>query len=73
MSDWGITEQELEAIIARDDLLMRNSPLCPDCMSGQVQIKDKRTPAEWRCRECKRRFTFEPATPAPSPNDGDEK
>lgn len=38
--------------------LYKNAPVCPKCETNQVQLIDSNSPAEWRCRHCKTRFTF---------------
>jgi ribosomal protein L37AE/L43A len=50
----------IEAIVNRQDFLCRNVPRCEFCSADQVQLVQKNMPAEWRCRICKRFFTFEP-------------
>jgi rubredoxin len=52
---------DIKSILARQDLLYRNVPRCPACGADQVQIMQHEQPAEWRCRECRHRFAFEPA------------
>jgi hypothetical protein len=45
----------------RLDFLSRHPPRCAACDHEQIQLMDYfHSPAEWRCRICKHRFTFEP-------------
>jgi hypothetical protein len=57
---------DIKSILARQGLLYRNIPRCPACGAEQVQIMRHEPPAEWRCRECRHWFAFEP-TPAAKP------
>lgn len=49
-----------EDLITRQEYICRNSPRCHECRSFQVQLLAQHEPAEWRCRQCKHKFTFEP-------------
>ena len=41
--------------------LGKQAIVCPDCGTNQVQLTNHFvTPAEWKCRHCKKRFNFEP-------------
>jgi hypothetical protein len=51
---------DIKSILVRQDLSYRNFPRCPACGAEEVQIMRHEQPAEWRCRECRHRFTFEP-------------
>lgn len=52
---------KIEALTLRRFYLTRNAPICPKCSTPQVQLTDMyQNPAEWKCRMCKTRFTFEP-------------
>lgn len=46
----------------RRELLAQCHPVyCPACGATQVQLRHWFTePAEWRCRECKQEFIYEP-------------
>jgi hypothetical protein len=57
---------DIKSILARQGLLYRNVPRCPACGAEQVHIMRHEPPAEWRCRECRHWFAFEPA-PAVEP------
>jgi hypothetical protein len=57
---------QLLKIADRREHLCRNPPKCPvtTCCTDQVQITDWFSiPAEWKCRRCKHKFTYEPAAP----------
>lgn len=42
-------------------MLSHHAPACAACASPQVQVIDYfHTPALWKCRLCKHRFSFEP-------------
>ena len=42
-------------------VLGTKSPLCPQCATKQVQLTNHFTwPAEWKCRDCKTLFEYEP-------------
>jgi transposase-like protein len=53
-------EKLIEQVMARRELIQKHQPKCPHCRSEQVQIMSHRNPAEWRCRNCKFWFNFEP-------------
>ena len=53
-------KQDFEAVLRRQDHLIKHAPECPYCFSHQVQIMEKAAPARWRCRICWKRFVFEP-------------
>jgi hypothetical protein len=56
---------DIKSILARHrGLLYRNVPPRPSCGREQVQILRHEPPAEWRCRECRLWFTYEPRPPA---------
>jgi hypothetical protein len=58
MPDWLAGALELAD---RRDHLCRNSPHCPKCRTQQVQLtRYNGSPAAWKCRYCKARFTYEP-------------
>ena len=48
----------------RREYLFRCAPICPSCKAEQVQCVDWLVvPSEWKCRECKERFWWEPMFP----------
>lgn len=52
---------ELFILADRLAMLCHFAPKCVACGRDQVQVTDYfHTPALWRCRECKHRFSFEP-------------
>lgn len=57
-------KRQLELIlndVDRRTWLCKNAPLCENCAHEQVQLIDSFViPAEWKCRICKTKFTFEP-------------
>lgn len=57
----------LKETVIRREWLVRNVPPCPSCSeSRQIQLVDwLREPAEWRCRACKYRWTWEPEIEIP--------
>ena len=47
----------------RREFLAKNACYCPVCGTEQVQlINHFIKPAQWRCRHCETKFTFEPDT-----------
>lgn len=53
--------EEAMAMQPRYHHLCSHVPKCPACGHEQVQLLMRHTPpAEWRCRICKHRFTYEP-------------
>jgi len=45
----------------RRNFLSKSVPRCPACNDGQVQLIDLfPTPAGWKCRICKHKFSWEP-------------
>lgn len=56
----NLADIDIQAIIDRNDFLNRNVPRCVFCDAEQVQIISKLAPAEWKCRECRFEFAFEP-------------
>jgi ribosomal protein L37AE/L43A len=61
---------DLAGIFAMSDRrrwLCRHAPKCPECGDPQVQLVDWfPIPAEWKCRKCKHKWTFEPPDPGTS-------
>lgn len=49
----------VENALRRDDVILRMQPYCPRCGTRQVQIMDKKIPAQWKCRDCKLQFNYE--------------
>ena len=50
----------LDQVVGRRTMLCKHAPTC-QCGSRQVQLEFAQVkPAQWRCRDCKRRFTYEP-------------
>jgi ribosomal protein L37AE/L43A len=42
-------------------MLGKNQAPCPNCATQQVQLTNHFvTPAQWKCRECKTKFEYEP-------------
>lgn len=56
----GWSDHEMEQLITRREWIWKNIPTCPCCAAEQVQLTDYHEPAQWKCRECKFRFEFEP-------------
>lgn len=55
---------ELLKLSDRVAMLCHHAPRCPACNDVQVQVVDyTHTPALWKCRMCKHRFSFEPEVP----------
>ena len=51
----------LQRIAKRQRFLQLRAPRCQFCAHDQVQlVHATKPPAEWRCRICKTRFTYEP-------------
>ena len=50
----------LEQTLARLERLQKRAPICRYCYTDQVQLVSPFHPAQWRCRRCKVRFTYEP-------------
>lgn len=57
LEDWG---QWVKRCIARLDHLIANAPRCAECGTRQVQIMNRNAPAQWKCRECRHSFEYEP-------------
>ena len=50
-----------EALAKRREWLGTQKIVCPECESLQVQLRYyAHVPAEWKCRECKALFEYEP-------------
>lgn len=58
--DRRLAELDIDAISARFDFLWQHMPHCAVCGSEQIQLIDKKPPAEWKCRRCKVPFFHEP-------------
>lgn len=52
--------EQVRALTLRRLRICKHAPLCPKCRARQVQLTDSGVLAEWKCRECKHRFVFEP-------------
>jgi transposase-like protein len=56
----------IKETMLRREWLCRNAPSCPACgESKQIQLVEWicRPPADWRCRTCKHKFSYEPPVP----------
>lgn len=58
------TAEELDALHARGEHLMRHAPRCAACGDEQVQLLSRAAPAQWKCRKCRRCWNWEPAPAA---------
>jgi hypothetical protein len=64
--DWARLDQDtVDMTLVYSDRLkaLNGKGRCPKCGTDQVQLTayiDVR-PAQWKCRECKTRFEFEPS------------
>jgi hypothetical protein len=64
------TPQDItQSLVARRLHLRLHTPPCPACgCTDQIQLKDWFiTPAEWKCRICKNKWSYEPTSPRPTP------